>query len=66
MVIYFVYVVMKDSGRKLNKIFFEIIFMSLHRESPKHFGGIQACLFQLKPAFKSVLGKNRRVHDIFQ
>ncbi|CAF3023662.1 unnamed protein product [Rotaria socialis] len=25
------------------------------KESPKHFGGIQACLFQLKPVFKTVL-----------
>jgi hypothetical protein len=35
--------------------------MSLHRESPKHFGGIQTCLLQLKPTFKLVIGKKKDV-----
>ncbi|CAF2651461.1 unnamed protein product [Rotaria sp. Silwood2] len=29
------------------------------KESPKHFGGIQACLYQLKPVFKLIIGRNQ-------
>lgn len=56
MVIYFVYVATKNSGRTINEKNF--LDKSSFRESPKQFGGIQACLIQLKPVFKIVVGKD--------
>ena len=45
------------------------IFLFSYRESPKQFGGIQACLMQLKPVYKMVTGKdefsNEKSIDLF-
>jgi hypothetical protein len=47
---------------KENKCSHTIVHHLFHRESPKHFGGIQTSLLQLKPVFKVVLGN---IHSIF-
>jgi len=58
MVIYFVYVVMKNFGKNIaQKNLIEKSFSFIYRESQKPLGGIQACLIQLKPVFQMIVAK---------